>query len=175
MSLLYSLVARFATKRGFAILLAIYAVVFGAIIVTVGQIQEVSGGIGILDFEPGYSKERVAEVFSNYGDRGMALYRRVQVLDLFNPALYSLIASVLTYLLWRGRGPQWLCLMPMLGGIGDYAENLTLFLLSRSFPELPDTLVQLSSTLSLVKNGLIAIGLLPILVGVLLWALGKLR
>jgi len=172
--MLVSLISRMATKRGIAILLILYAVVFGAILLTLGQLIEISGN-GILDFEQGYSVERVAEVFGSYGEAGMALYSRIQILDLFNPLLYSLVAAVFTFLLWKDRGPTWLYLLPLLGGIGDYAENVTLFWLSRSFPDLPDGLVALSSSLSLVKNGLMIIGMLPLVLGVFLWGLRKLR
>lgn len=170
-----TLIARLATPRRIVILLLAYGVVFGAILLTLAQLVAVTGGIGILDFDVGYSPDRVAQVLGAYGEAGMALYRRIQILDLFNPALYSLIAAVFIHLLWRGRGPDWLCLLPFLGGIGDYAENATLFLLSRAYPTLHDGLVTLSSTLSLVKNAAMAVGMLPLLIGLVLWAFGALH
>ena len=175
MTALVSLIARLATPRGIVCLIVAYAVVFGAILLTLAQLDSVTGGAGILDFDVGYSRDRVMEVFGSYGEGGMALYRRIQVLDLFNPALYSLLAAVFTYLLWRDRGPDWLCLLPLLGGIGDYAENFTLFLLSRSFPALPDGLVSVSSALSLAKNTALVLGLLPLVVGLVLWGMQALR
>ena len=170
-----SLIAKLATWRGVAVLIVAYVAVFGAILMTLGQLLEVSGGIGILDFDQGYTKERVAEVFGSYGEQGFSLYRRIQILDIFNPALYSLIATLLTYMLWKGRGFQWVCLTPLLGGIGDYAENVTLFFLARDFPDLNESLVTISSTLSLIKNGLLVLGLLPLLVGLSLWSLKRVR
>ena len=104
-----SLISRLATRRALLLLVAGYLVVFGAILITLGQLSAVSGGQGILDFDLGYTPDRVAEVYGSYGDRGFALYRRIQWLDLINPALYSLIAAALTYRLWRrwgGRGPS---------------------------------------------------------------------
>ena len=175
MSSAVSLIARLANKRAILILFAIYVTVFGTILFTLGQLTNISGGNGILDFEPGYTAQRVAEVFGSYGDTGMALYGRIQFLDLFNPALYALVASVFTYLLWKARGPEWLCLMPFLAAIGDYAENITLFLLSRAFPDVPEGLVALSSILSLIKNGLMLIGMAPLVVGLVLLVLRKLR
>lgn len=157
------------------VLIIAYLAVFGAIMVTVGQLTEVSGGFGILDFDQGYTTERVAEVFGSYGENGFSLYRRIQILDIFNPAIYSLIAAVLTYMLWRRRGVDWLCLAPLLGGIGDYAENITLFLLSRGYPDVSDGLVSISSALSLIKNGLLILGFLPLIVGLVLWFIQQLR
>ena len=170
-----SLIARLATRRGLTVLIIAYVMVFGAILLTLGQLTEVSGGFGILDFDQGYSKDRAREVFGSYGEHGFSLYRRIQLLDVLNPALYSLIASALTYLLWKGRGVDWLCLAPLLGGIGDYAENVTLFFLARGYPDVSDSLVSVSSTLSLIKNGLLVLGLLPLLIGFVRWGSERLR
>ena len=170
-----SLIARMATWRGLAVIIAAYVVVFGSILMTLGQLTEVSGGFGILDFDQGYTKERVAEVFESYGERGFSLYGRIQLLDILNPALYSLISAVLTYLLWKGRDVDWLCLAPLLGGIGDYAENVTLFLLARGYPNLSEGLIAVSSTLSLIKNGLLILGAVPLIVGLALWCVRRLR
>jgi hypothetical protein len=96
----------------------------------------------------------------------MRLYGRIQTLDLINPALYSLLAAALTRMLWQGR--PWVALLPLLAALGDYAENITLTLLARGFPELPEGLVAISSTLSLAKLALMALGLAPLLIGLLL-------
>ena len=159
------LIDHLTNPRAILILLVLYGIVFGTILVTLGQLTEVSGGYGILDFERGYDMARVYEVLGSYGAEGMRLNTRIQLLDLINPALYSLVAAVFTRMLWRERGPSWVCLMPFLAGLGDYAENVTLFLLARSFPDISETLVSVSSTLSLVKNGLMVVGLLPLLMG----------
>lgn len=170
-----ALVSKLATRRWLTVLLVTYAAVFGTILLTLGQLSDVSGGYGILDFERGYSLERVNEILGSYGPEGMSLYSRIQILDVFNPALYSLIAAAFTYLLWRNRGPVWVCLMPLLGGFGDYAENVTLFLIARAFPEVPEGLVQVSSALSLIKNGLLVIGMAPLIIGGVLWTLRRIR
>ncbi len=168
MTRLFSLIERMATKRGIAILAVLYVIVFGCILATLAHLSEVSGGQGILDFERGYTAQRVTEVLGSYGEGGMALYRRIQILDLFNPALYTLLAVAFTFLLWKNRGRKWLCLMPVPAGALDYAENATLFLLARSFPEVPHGLVAVSSALSLAKNAALAVGMLPLLIGVVL-------
>lgn len=162
------LIDRLTNPRLFLILIAFYGIVFGTILFTLGQLTETSGGYGILDFDRGYDMARVRDVFGSYGYDGMRHYGRIQFLDVFNPGLYSLVAAVFTRLLWRGRGPNWMCLVPFLGGLGDYAENFTLFLMARSYPELSAGLVSTSSMLSFLKNGLMIVGLLPLLVGIIL-------
>ncbi len=169
MTRILTLIERLANWKGIALLLFLYAAVFGTILFTLGQLSELTGGNSILDFDRGYSHERVHEVLGSYGAEGMALNGRIQFLDLFNPALYSLIAATLTYLLWNGRGPKWLPLVALLGGLGDYLENITLFLLARSYPDISESLVSFSSTLSMLKNVLLAIAILPLLLGLILW------
>lgn len=169
MTRLLSLIEKLANWKGIAILLFLYVAVFGTILFSLGQLNDLTGGYTILDFDRGYSYERVHEVLGSYGAEGMELNGRIQFLDLFNPALYSLIAATLTYLLWNGRGPKWLPLVALLGGLGDYLENVTLYLLARSYPDISESLVSLSSSLSLLKNILLPIAILPFLVGLILW------
>ncbi|TMV04799.1 hypothetical protein FGK63_17090 [Ruegeria sediminis] len=175
MQRLISLIESLANWRGMLILLALYAIVFGTILVTLGQLQEVTGGYGILDFDRGYSPERVNEVLGSYGPEGMALYRRILFLDIFNPALYALIVACLTCLLWKDRGPRWLALVPLLAALGDYLENAALFLMARAFPDVPEGLVHMGSALSLLKNGLLVVAVIPFLAGLALWLLSLLR
>lgn len=172
---LLSLIDRLSRRRPLTVLLLLYAVVFGAILITIGQIAEATSGAGILDFERGYTPARVAELLGAYGPEGFELYQRVQILDLVNPALYSLVAACITHLIWRGIGPAWLALLPLLAGLGDYAENVTIALIIRAWPDVPDNLVAASSFLSLTKNGLMAVAFLPLVVGIVFWIVARLR
>lgn len=169
MPVILSFVDRLATRRGFAVLIVLYAVVFGAIVITLSRLTELTGGTGILDFDRGYSVERVNEVFDSYGAEGFALYGRIQLLDLLNPAIYSLIFACLIYLLWKNRGYRWGVYLPLAAGLLDYSENLTLFLLVRSYPELPFFLVTISSTLSIVKNIALFGAIAVLLTGIFFW------
>ena len=175
MNSLVRLIQNTATLRGLAILFGLYVVVFGAIITTLTQLTELTGGIGILDFDRGYSIERVNEVFSSYGTNGMALYMRIQFLDLFNPAIYSLFLASIVYLLWQNRQIAWVSIMPLLAGLLDYFENLTLFILARSFPDLSESLVSISSALSIVKNIVLFVAILSLLSGLVLFVLGRIN
>jgi len=169
------LIERLGTWHGLSALIALSVLIFAMIFATLAQLSEVTGGYGILDFEMGYSVERVDEILGSYGSDGMALYRSIQLLDLINPAVYSLILAILVNLLWRGRGPKSVALLPVLGGIGDYLENITLFLIVRSYPVLNDDLIAVSSGLSYLKNALASVGGVALIAGVWVFAASKLR
>ncbi|MFK8035776.1 MAG: hypothetical protein AB8B94_16705 [Hyphomicrobiales bacterium] len=164
-----SILDRLANWRGFTILIILYVAVFGTIIATLSKLTTLTGGIGILDFDRGYSVERVRKVFDSYGAEGFALYGRIQLLDIFNPAIYSLIFACLIYLLWKNKGYRWVVAPPLAAGLLDYCENLTLFLLSRSYPEISPQLVTISSTLSLIKNVALFGTIIVLLIGLFIW------
>ncbi len=67
------IIERFSTRPGMAFLLISYVIVFGMILISLAQLSEVTNGYGILDFDIGYSLDRVNEVFGSYGPEGMAL------------------------------------------------------------------------------------------------------
>ncbi len=152
MEILSSILEKTSTKRGLLLLVALYALVFGLIISTINKLVHITGGIGILDFDRGYTRSRVIEVFGSYGEAGMSLYSRIQMLDLINPAVYSLLISSLVCLSVRRSKAIWLVIVPLLAGLLDYLENLTLYLLVKSYPNVSEGLVSLSSTLSIIKN-----------------------
>ena len=160
------LLDRLAKRTPMTILFALSAAVFAAIQYSLAHLAGVSGGYGILDFDVGYGPDRVAEVLGSYGAEGMAIHSRIQMLDLLNPALYALVLACVARILWRGRGPVWLALVPLLAGLGDYLENATLFLIARAFPEVPAGLVAISNWLNLLKYGLLAAAMAVILAGI---------
>lgn len=163
------------TIRGFIILLVAYGVIFGSILYTLSELTAMTGGIGILDFDIGYNSDRVATVFGSYGAEGMALYHRIQLLDLLNPAIYSLIFASLLHLLWPNQNASWIITLPFLAGALDYAENLILFFLGRSYPDLPEMLVHTGSLLSILKNVALFASVAALLTGLAILTVSKLR
>ena len=165
MVFLIRILEKTSTKVGLTVLFAVYAVVFGGLLKTLHELTKASGGFGILDFDVGYSRERVLEVLGSYGETGMALYSRIQILDLINPAVYSTILSSVIFLLWRNRNVDWVVAVPIISGLLDYLENFTLFLLSKSFPDVSADLVTFSSSLSVIKTIALYTAVLVLILG----------
>lgn len=168
MSFIVGILEKTATKAGLIVLAIVYAAVFGGILITLNQLTKSSSGFGILDFDFGYSRERVMEVLGSYGDTGWSLYSRIQLLDLINPALYSLLLASIIFLLWRSRNTLWVVVIPLFAGLLDYLENLTLFLLSQSYPSVSSGLVSISSNLSIIKNVALYATVFILILGILL-------
>lgn len=163
-----SFIRKTATRQRITLLLMFYAAVFGAILVTMSQLVALTGGYGILDFDRGYDLALVNEVLGSYEAEGMALYARIQVLDILNPALYSLLMANFAWFLWRDTRFEWLAVLPLFAGLSDYAENIALFLIVRTFPDISGILVATSSTLSLVKNASLGVAVAVLLLGIVL-------
>ncbi len=174
MKTLVSLLQRTSSWRGLAVLFFLYAIVFGTIVYTMSELAAVAAGSGILDFEFGYSKQKVMQVLASYGTEGMALYGRIQLLDLFNPALYSLFFASILHLLVRNTQWQWLVVLPMAAGTLDYAENVALYQMASSFPQLDDTVITIGSMLSVIKNLVLYSAIAAFTVAVIMWLRARL-
>jgi len=132
-------------------------------------LTNLTGGIGILDFDRGYDKLRVMDVLNSYGPEGMSLYARIQILDLINPALYTILLAAILYILWQRRSMILVVIPALFAGGLDYSENFTLFLLVQSYPEIPELLILISSSLSIAKNIAMLIAVITLLIGMVIW------
>lgn len=96
------------------------------------------------------------------------MVQRIQLLDLIDPALYSLILAGMTRLMWRNRLLPALSTLPVTAGLGAYAENAGLALIFASYPDVAPGLVALSSALSWLKLALLLLAIAPLAVAVAL-------
>lgn len=129
------------------------------------QIGAVSGGETLLDFSFGHTVEDVTTTLSNYGQDGIALYRWVQRIDLVHPLVYSLLFATLMFLLFRQTRFNYLVLLPFGMGALDYLENIFLFMMVNSFPNINSIVVQMASLSSFAKNGVTYLTIFVFLVG----------
>lgn len=144
--------------------------IFGLIWALIIKLMTLTGGTGILDFEIGYTPEKVQAVLGSYGAEGMALYRRIQWLDLVNPAIYGLLMASILYRLYpTQKSWSWLVLLPLLAALLDYAENGVLFILATDFPDISAQWVTLGSMISLLKNAVLFLAIMALLVGGWRW------
>jgi len=127
--------------------------------VTIPRTMNFSDGMALLDMMPtGYDLNYVTDLFNALGKEGRQTYLTNQLpVDMLYPFLFGLSYSLLlAYFLKKlnklKRPFTYLCLLPVLAGLADYAENFGIINLLNSYPELTETVVKTTNTFSIIKS-----------------------
>jgi hypothetical protein len=142
-------------------------------------IEEHSGGVPILDMRMSYTPEEVYQLFSALGIAGRQAYRTLHLVpDMLFPISYALLFSFtgawfLVRLLPLDHPLQWLILTPLISGLADILENLSLVVSGLVYPNRMDWLAQVASLLTKIKFGLMPIGLVFLIIIVVMWFVRK--
>lgn len=114
-------------------------------------------GAKIMDLNFGYSPEYVNALLSLLGQEGrdFYLFRQIPV-DMVYPFLsaitYCLIIAYFLNKLGKLNGPQfYLTLLPLLGGLFDYLENMGTIFILNNYPTNPDSLTRAASFFTQLK------------------------
>lgn len=162
-----------STKMGLISILIIQIIVGGFLGISIAKLSSVTNGYGILDFEVGYSIEKVNELFSRYEIEGMILYKQILFIDLFNPLIYSLLFSSLLYVFYKESKYAWLVYLGFLCAGLDYLENFFLFEMMNSYPDISSGVVEFSSAISIVKHSVLYLTILILVLGMVRWVRHK--
>ena len=142
-------------------------------------IVEHSGGVPILDMRASYTPEEAYQLFAALGTAGRQAYRTLHLVpDMLFPISYAFLfaftgAWFLVRLLPLEHPLQWLILTPLISGLADILENLSLVGTGLVFPNRIDWLTQVASLLTKVKFGLMPIGLVFLIIIVVVWFIRK--
>jgi len=142
-------------------------------------IEEHSGGVPILDMRMSYTPEEAYQLFTALGTAGRQAYRTLHLVpDMLFPISYALLfaftgAWFLVRLLPLEHPLQWLILTPLISGLADILENLSLVISSLMYPNRMDWLAQVASLLTKIKFGLMPIGLVFLIIIVVMWFVRK--
>ena len=138
-------------------------------------IEEHSGGLRLLDMRLSYGPDEANQFFEALGAEG----RRASIMlhlmpDILFPISYALAfactsAWFLVRLLPLDHPFQWLSLTPLISGVADILENLSLVVVNSSYPSRIDWLTQVASWLTKIKFGLMPIGVVLLTAMVVLW------
>lgn len=127
--------------------------------VTIPKTMKFSNGMKLLDMLPtGYNQDYVNELLMTLGEQGRHIYLTKQIpVDMIYPLLfgltYSLLLAYFLKKLNKLKPPfSYLCLLPIIAGIADYAENIGIITMLNSYPDLTAYIVQTSSTFSVIKS-----------------------
>jgi hypothetical protein len=142
-------------------------------------VEEHSGGVPILDMRMSYTPEEAYELFMALGIAGRQAYRTLHLVpDMLFPISYALLfaftsAWFLVRLLPLEHPLQWLSLTPLISGLADILENLSLVISSLAYPVRMDWLVQFAALLTKIKFGLMPVGAVFLLIITVVWFLRK--
>jgi len=142
-------------------------------------IEEHSGGLTILDMRESFTPEDAFELFTALGTEGRQAYLILHLLpDTLFPIGYALTfafisAWFLVRLLPLDHRLQWLSMIPLISGLADVLENLSLVICNLAYPGRIDWLVRFAHLLTKVKFGLLPIGLVFLSIIVVVWFIRK--
>jgi len=127
--------------------------------VTIPKTVAYSGGMKLLDMMPqGYDSEYVNELFSKLGKEGRDVYLFNQIpVDMVYPLLFGitytlLIAYFLKKLNKLNTSMFLLCLIPIIGGIADYLENIGIITMLNDYPDLSAVQISTTNIFSIIKS-----------------------
>ena len=142
-------------------------------------IEQHSGGIPILDMRMSYTPEEVYQLFSGLGIAGRQAYRTLHLVpDMLFPISYAFLfaftgAWFLVRLLPLEHPLQWLILTPLISGLADILENLSLVVSGLAYPNRMDWLVHVASLLTKIKFGLMPVGAVFLIIITVVWFIRK--
>lgn len=163
------MVERRTTNRAILVTVAFYLVYQAFFALYMMPRFKEQTGYDVPDAQFGYSFREIFTQIDNWGTNGMVLYRYFEVLDLIFPLVYG---TMLTLLLVRvisaldaGKRLRLLVFVPLLAVLVDYFENLGIFVMLWRHPNDYELVAEITSTLTMVKYGLIALSVLLIVFG----------
>lgn len=148
---------------------------------TIPHLHAITNGVKILDMMPtGYDFAYVTKLMKALGESGQHyyLYRQLPV-DLVFPFFFAISNCLIMVWFMKKLGKldsSWffVCYLPFIAGFFDYAENFTVISILNSYPEISDSLVQISNLFSVLKSSSTTVSLTALLVIILVWGFRKL-
>lgn len=152
------------------------------LIVTIPATMQFSNELQLLDMMPaGYNLEYVNTLFHTLGENGRQTYLSKQIpVDMIYPLLFGIsYAAVLAYFLLKlpklNSTYLYLCLLPILAGIADYFENIGIIKMLNKYPNVTETMVNTTSTFSVIKSSATSIYFLALIVTLIVLGIQKMK
>ena len=134
----------------------VYAIM---LIVTIPKTMTFSNGLKLLDMMPlGYDSEYINTLFETLGDNGRHVYLTNQLpVDMIYPFLFGVCYCLLMgYFLKKLNKLNsqffYLCFLPVIAGVADYAENFGIIKMLNNYPDLSQITMDATNTFTIVKS-----------------------
>ncbi|NOY43114.1 MAG: hypothetical protein GXP26_14940 [Planctomycetes bacterium] len=149
------------------------AVYLAMLFYTIPKVASFAPGIALFDLSPtGYSHEHAVTLLESLGQEGRNVYLYQQLpVDFIYPGLFAVSNSLLLTWLFVKRFEAnskifYLAMVPVLGGLFDYLENISIVRMIQSFPDISQELVATASTFTILKSAFITAFFVVLLLGV---------
>lgn len=131
-----------------------------------------SDGASILDMRFHYSPADVYRLFDALGTSGRLIYTRILMIDFAFIASFALLQIMIMKTIMGQEllksGFRRLMVLPYLRGFADIVEDISLFILLKSFPAIKPQLANISSLITTLKFIFLALWIISILLIVLI-------
>ncbi|MDD5142052.1 hypothetical protein [Methanoregula sp.] len=147
----------------------------------IAELKSITGGVGILDMEVFYTPEQAYAFLAAMGEAGRSFeLTRIIPLDHLVPLFYALFLSTLiTWILhrWLPAESGWhrLNVVPVIGALFDYLENLGIIAMLLAYPMEMYSVAQITMAATLLKFGFSVLAGIILLVAFAGWMVTALR
>lgn len=164
-------------RKIFVFFLLASAVYCTMLFFTIEHLIVLADGYKPLDMLPmGYNQEYVITLLDKLGESGREYYLTKQLpLDFLYPALFAITYSLLFAFLLKKINKLdtkyfYLAYLPIMAGIADYVENLSIIYFLNSYPAITAGSVKMASFFSVVKSAATSLYYVFLIVLVVLFA-----
>lgn len=156
-----SFLQRTASGKIVLALFVVTNIVYGVILgYSIPLVLSFAPDLILFDMSPsGYSYKQAVHLLESLGEEGRNLYLTVQLpLDFIYPGLFAIsYALLLTWLFKKivthNSTLFLLVFIPILAGLFDYMENLSIIAMLNGFPDISEGLVKIASVFTIAKSG----------------------
>lgn len=155
----------------FLITMGVYATI---VLYTIPSVLDRAPELRLFDMSPtGYTLEYAQRLLESIGEDGRIRYMSLQLpFDFVYPVLFGLTYTLLlTWIFKRGFSARsrifYLALVPAFAGALDYAENVGIIIMLKSFPAISPATVAIASTSTVLKSLLTVAFYLLLLAGII--------
>ncbi|MEN2284486.1 hypothetical protein AAGF08_20240 [Algoriphagus sp. SE2] len=150
--------------------------------VTIPKTMTFSNGLKLLDMMPlGYDLEYINMLFETLGENGRQVYLTNQLpVDMIYPFLFGVSYCLLVgYFLNKLNKLDsvffYLCFLPLIAGIADYAENFGIFTMLKNFPDLSPITAKVTNVFSVVKSMTTTVFFVALILTLLMFGIKKIK
>ena len=157
----------------------VYAVM---LTVTIPKTMTFSNGMKLLDMMPtGYDLEYINTLFETLGENGRQVYLTNQLpVDMIYPFLFGISYCLLIGFFLKKLNKLdsvffYLCFLPLIAGIADYAENFGIISMLNNFPDLSPFTAKVTNVFSMIKSMTTTVFFVALMITLLMLGISKIK